>query len=45
MCRGSSCVDEIHRTKEVSLADIDAIVAENGVSHRQVEKDVGNDDL
>src|SRR3977135_1363021 len=35
-----SGADEIHRTEKVHLPDIDAVMAEDGVSHRQVEEDV-----
>jgi hypothetical protein len=37
-----SRVDEIDRAKKIHLANIDAIVAEDGVGHRDVEKGVGN---
>ena len=37
-----SRVDEIDRAKKIHLADIDAIVAEDGVGHRDVEKGVGD---
>ena len=32
--------DQIDRTKKIHLADIDAVVAEDGVGHRDVEKGV-----
>src|SRR5258708_8778132 len=35
-----SGVDQIDRTKEVHLADIDAVVAEDRVGHRDMEIDV-----
>src|SRR5882762_10506283 len=37
-----SGVDQIDRTKKIHLADIDAVVAEDGVGHRDMEKDVGD---
>ena len=37
-----SGVDQIDRTEKVHLADIDTIVAEDGVGHRDVEKGVGD---
>src|ERR1700732_3347745 len=37
-----SGVDQIDRTKKIHLADIDAIVAEDGIGHRDVEKGVGD---
>ena len=37
-----SGVDEIDRTKKIHLADIDAVVAEDGVGHRDVKKGVGD---
>ena len=36
-----SGVDQIDRTKKIRLADIDAIMAEDGVGHRDVEKRIG----
>src|SRR5712692_7491466 len=36
-----SGVDQIDRTKKIHLADIDAIMAEDGVGHRDVEKSIG----
>jgi hypothetical protein len=36
-----SGVDQIDRTKKIHLADIDAVVAEDGVGHRDVEKVLG----
>ena len=35
-----SCVDPIDRTKEVHLADVDAVVAEDRVRHRDMEINV-----
>src|SRR5262249_48826968 len=37
-----SGVGQIDRTKKIHLADIDAVVAEDGVGHRDVEKGVGD---
>jgi hypothetical protein len=37
-----SAVDQIDRTKKIHLADIDAVVPEDGVGHRNVEKGVGD---
>ena len=37
-----SGVDQIDRTKKIHLADIDTVVAEDGVGHRDMEKDVGD---
>ena len=34
--------DQIDRTKKIHLADIDAVVAEDGVGHRDVKKGVGD---
>src|SRR3979411_783275 len=36
-----SGVDQIDRTKKIHLADIDAVVAEDGVGHRDMEKNLG----
>jgi hypothetical protein len=36
-----SGVDQIDRTKKIHLTDIDAVVAEDGVGHRDVKKGVG----
>src|SRR5262249_60486809 len=35
-------IAQIDGTKKVHLADIDAVVAKNGVCHRDVEKGVGD---
>src|SRR5215470_13955904 len=35
-------VHQIDRTKKIHLADVDAIVAEDGISHRDVEESVGD---
>src|SRR5260370_31672711 len=37
-----SGVDQIDRTEKVHLPDIDAVVAEDGVGHPNVEKGVGD---
>jgi hypothetical protein len=37
-----SGVHQIDRTKKIHLADVDAIVAEDGIRHRDVKKSVGD---
>ena len=37
-----SGVHQIDRTKKIHLADVDAVVAEDGIRHRDVEKSVGD---
>jgi hypothetical protein len=37
-----SGVHQIDRTKKIHLANVDAIVSEDGIGHRDVEKSVGN---
>ena len=37
-----SADDQIDRSKKVHLADIDAVVAKDGIGHRNVEKGVGD---
>src|ERR1700751_1702939 len=38
----ASRLDQIDRTKKIHLADIHAVVAQDGVGHRDVEKGVGD---
>ena len=37
-----SGVHQIDRTKKIHLADVDAVVSEDGIRHRDVEKSVGD---
>ena len=44
---GSSSIDgsggdEIDRTKKIHLADVDAVVAEDGIGHRNMKKSIGD---